>query len=148
MDGATGAAAIFGAANAQHAQPRRHEVEDLTNRLANRVEWAAAAGTDALFNIDRHILTRQMLRERTLPQLRPDVGYQRGMAGLRPCKIGVEVFQPERKLIAIEPFRPPSKLRALQALDNEPEPLHLGPRRCKPRTIIGYLRGQLAHQTM
>jgi hypothetical protein len=70
------------------------------------------------------------------------------MAGLRPCKIGVEVFQPERQLIAIEPFRPPSKLRALQALDYELEPLHLGTRRCKLRAIIGYLRGQLAHQTM
>jgi hypothetical protein len=51
-------------------------------------------------------------------------------------------------LIAIEPFRPPSKLRALQALDDEPEPLHLGMRRSKLRVIIGHLCGKLAHQPM
>jgi hypothetical protein len=47
---------------------------------------------------------------------------------------------------AIEPFRPPSKLRALQALDDQPEPLHLDTRRSKLRVIIGHLRGKLAHQ--
>jgi hypothetical protein len=36
----------------------------------------------------------------------------------------------------------------LQALDDEPEPLHLGTRRSKLRVIIDYLRGKLAHQPM
>ena len=76
------------------------------------------------------------------------VGRQRWMAGLRLCKIGVEVFQTERKLVAINAFRPTSKLHALQALDDKSEPLHLATRRCKLRIIIGHLRGKLAHQPM
>ena len=48
----------------------------------------------------------------------------------------------------IEPFRPPSKLRSLQALDDEPEPLHLGARRRKLRVVVDHLRGKLAHQPM
>ena len=68
--------------------------------------------------------------------------------GLRPRDIGVEIFQPESKLITIEPFRPTSKLHALQALDDKSEPLHLATRRSKLRIIIGHLRGKLAHQPM
>jgi hypothetical protein len=56
---------------------------------------------------------------------------------LRPRDVGVEVFQSQSKLIAIEPFRPASELRALQALDDEPEPIHLGTRRSKSRVILG-----------
>jgi hypothetical protein len=67
---------------------------------------------------------------------------------LRPRDVGVEVFQSQSKLIAIEPFRPASELRALQALDDEPEPIHLGTRRSKSRVIIGHLGGELAHQPM
>jgi hypothetical protein len=68
--------------------------------------------------------------------------------GLRPRDIGVEIFQPESKLITIEPFRPPTKLRPLQASDDEPQPFHLGTRRSQLRVIIGHLRGKLAHQPM
>ena len=68
--------------------------------------------------------------------------------GLRPRNIGVEIFQPESKLITIEPFRSPSKLRSLQALDDEPQALHLGTRRSQLRVIIGDLRGKRAHQPM
>ena len=70
------------------------------------------------------------------------------MAGLRPRDIGVDIFQAEGKLVTIEPFRPSSELRALQVLDNEPEPLHLGTRRSKRRVIIGHLRSKLVHQSM
>ena len=61
MDRPAGAAAVFGTSNAQDPQPCRHEVEHLADRLADDMERATAAGTDALINIDRHILARQML---------------------------------------------------------------------------------------
>src|ERR1051325_6282231 len=70
------------------------------------------------------------------------------MVSLRPCKIGVEVFQSERKLVAVESFRSPPELRASQVLDDEPEALYLGTCRRKLRIITGCLRGQLAYQTM
>ena len=76
------------------------------------------------------------------------INYDCPIRCLCPRDIGVEVFQSQSKLIAIEPFGPPSKLRALQALDDQPEPLDLGTRRCKLRVIIGYLCGKLAHQPM
>src|SRR5258708_29845091 len=58
VDRPAGAAPVFGAANAQNAQPCRHEVEHLADCLADVMERATAAGTDALINIDRHILAR------------------------------------------------------------------------------------------
>ncbi len=61
VDRPAGAAPVFGAANAQNAQPCRHEVEHLADCLADVMERATAAGTDALINIDRHILARQMV---------------------------------------------------------------------------------------
>jgi hypothetical protein len=36
------------------------------------------------------------------------------MAFLQAGNIGVEVFQPESKLVAIDPFRAPSELRAFE----------------------------------
>ena len=61
VDCPAGSAPIFGAANAQNPQPCRHEVEHLANRLADDMERAAAAGTDALLDIDCHVLARQMI---------------------------------------------------------------------------------------
>ena len=61
MDRPAGTATVFGAADTQDPQLCRHEVEHLADRLANHMERAAAAGADALINIDRHIRARQML---------------------------------------------------------------------------------------
>ena len=61
MDRSASAAAVFGTANAQNPQPCRHEIEHLADSLADDMERAAAAGTDALINIDRYILARQMI---------------------------------------------------------------------------------------
>src|SRR3990172_1091123 len=101
------------------------------------MQRTAAAGTDALLDINRHILARQMVGECVMPRRWSGNGdCKRWMAGLCPRDIGVEVFQAEGKLVTIEPFRPASKLRALQALDDEPEPLHLGTRRSKLGVIL------------
>ena len=67
------------------------------------------------------------------------------MARLQAGDIGVEVFQPESKLIAIEPFRAPSELRALEPPNDELEPLDLGLRLGKLGSIVRYLRSQITH---
>jgi len=48
------------------------------------------------------------------------------MARLQAGNIGVEVFQSESKLVAIDPFRPSSELRALEPPNDELESLDLG----------------------
>src|SRR5437870_7855888 len=80
---------------------------------------------------------------------RPGFGVgivRRRMTGLRPGDVRIEVFQAESKLVAVDPFRPPSELRALQALNDEPEPLDLGLRLGKLRTLPRHLPSQVAHQ--
>ena len=48
------------------------------------------------------------------------------MARLQAGNIGVEVFQSESKLVAIDPLRAPSELRALEPSDDELKSLDLG----------------------
>ena len=48
------------------------------------------------------------------------------MACSQAGNIGVEVFQSKSKLIALDPFRAPSELCALEAPDDELESLDLG----------------------
>jgi hypothetical protein len=68
------------------------------------------------------------------------------MGCLRTCKISVEVLQPERKLVAINPFRPSAELRPLQPLDDEPKPLNLDLCLRKLRLVSRHLCSQIAHQ--
>jgi hypothetical protein len=67
---------------------------------------------------------------------------------LRPRDVGVEILKSERKLVAVEPFRSSTELRALQAFNDEPETLDLGPYLRKLGSITHRLRDQLAHQPM
>ena len=48
------------------------------------------------------------------------------LARLQARDIGVEVFQSQGKLVAIDPFRAPSELRALEPSDDELESFDLG----------------------
>ena len=129
MDRPAGTATIFGTSDAQNPQPCWHEVEHLADRLADDMERAAAAGADALINIDGHIFARQMVRK-SLPMwrgLRTDIVCRCcRMARLQARNIGVEVFQSESKLVAIDLFRAPSELRALEPPNDELESLDLG----------------------
>src|SRR5258708_5369261 len=68
------------------------------------------------------------------------------MACLQAGNIGVEVFQSESKLVAIDPFRAPSELRALESLNDELEPLDLGLRLGKLGSIPRRLRGKVTHK--
>jgi len=60
VDRPAATAPVFGTANTQNPQPRRDKIEHLVDRLADDMERAAAAGADALINIDRYIFARQM----------------------------------------------------------------------------------------
>ena len=63
MDRPAATAPVFGTANTQNPQPRRDKIEHLVDRLADDMERAAAAGADAIINIDGHIFARQMVRK-------------------------------------------------------------------------------------
>ena len=63
MDGAASPAAIAWAANADDPQPRRDMIEHLADRLANKVQFAAAAGAGLMPQIEPGILTHQMRRQ-------------------------------------------------------------------------------------
>src|SRR6516225_829532 len=143
VDRPAGAATVFGTANTQHPKLCRHEVEHLADRLADDMERAAAAGADALINIDGDIFARQMVGK-SLPmwrRLRTDIVCRRGwMARLQARNIGVEVFQSESKLVAIDPFRAPSELRALEPSNDELESLDLGLRLDKLGSVVRHLR--------
>jgi hypothetical protein len=65
---------------------------------------------------------------------------------LQAGNISVEVFQSESKLVAIDPFRPPSELRALEPPNDELESFDLGLRLAKLGSIVRHLRSQVAHQ--
>jgi hypothetical protein len=87
--------------------PCGHEVQHLAHRLADRMECAAAARTNLVVDVERHFLARQMVGE----PLTPRGGFgivvvcgSRWMRHLCPRCIGVEVFQSQSKLIAIEPW--------------------------------------------
>ena len=68
------------------------------------------------------------------------------MACSQAGNIGVEVFQSESKLVAIDPFRAPSELRALEPPNDELESLDLGLRLGKLGSIVRHSRGQVTHQ--
>ncbi len=123
MDRAAGTATIFGTPNAQHPKACRHEVEHLADRLTDRVERTAAAGTDVLIDVLVHILAWQMAGKSLPPRCWLAASSARRclrMMCLRSFNIGLKVFQTESQLIAIDPFRAAPELRALQPMNDEP----------------------------
>jgi hypothetical protein len=114
------------------------------------MECTATTRTDATLNVECHVLARQMVRKRLSPRSRFKISLvdRGGRRSLRPCDISVEVFQSERKLVTVEPFRSSSELRALQTLNDQPETLDLGPCLHKLGSVTCCLSDQLAHQPM
>ena len=149
MDRITRTAAVFGTPNAQHPQPCRHEVEHLADRLADCVECPAAARADVPINVPLHILAWQMAGKSLPPRCRFAAciaPWCLRLMCLRPCNIGIEVFQAECELISIDPLRASSELRPLQPLNDEPKSLDLRPRLGQLRLIARQLRSQVTHQ--
>ncbi len=98
VDRAAGTAAVFGAADAQHAQARRNIVQHFTDRLADLVNRSAAAGTSAGVDVQRHVLARQMVGQagtvvRYAAGLLLFAGRQRRQIGLRSGDIGIGIFE-------------------------------------------------------
>ena len=123
VDRAAGAAAVFGAANAQHAQTRRYIIQHFADRLANLMDRATTAGTGTGVDVQRHILARQMIGQaRTIIRYAAGLllfaGRFRRQIGLRAGNIGVEIFEPEGELIGIEALGLASEPGALKLLDN------------------------------
>jgi hypothetical protein len=107
VDRAAGAAAIFGAANAQHPQACRHKVEHLADGLADGMERALATGADGTVDAEFDILARQMAGEAITAGLsdRIEAGWRSGWSTCLDMRdIGVEIFQAEGQLIVIDLF--------------------------------------------
>src|SRR5216683_3095337 len=60
MNGPAGPAAIAGPADADDSKPRRHMIEHLADRLADYMQFAAAAGARLMLEIEPHVLAGQM----------------------------------------------------------------------------------------
>lgn len=90
-----------------------------------------------------------MLGKRRLPWRRFKINVvDRGRRRLCPSYVGIEVLKSERKLVAVESFRSPTELRALQSLNDKSKALDLGPYLRKLGSVPRGLRGQLAHHPM
>jgi hypothetical protein len=115
MNHAAATAAVLGTADAQDAQACRHEVEHLADVLTDRMERTTAAGTDMPIDVECDVLARQIVGKRLSPRrgFKISIVDRDGRMRLSSCDIGVEIFEPEHKLVTAEPFRSPAELCAL-----------------------------------
>ena len=147
MDRPTGSAAIARPTDADDPKLYRDMVEDLACRLADQVQFAAAAGAGLLLDIEPHLFARQVRRQTwplVLSLRRLGFGGRNRKPGFDARKIGVEIFEAELQLVAIELFCPPAELAALQLLDDEVKPFDLGIRFAQ----TGTLGCERAHQLL
>ena len=96
------AAAIFGTADAQDPQPCRHKVEHLADCLTDHMKRTAAARAKPALDVECHVLARQIVGKRLSPRRWFETRRDRLRLSdkrLRPRDIGVEVFEPQSKLI-------------------------------------------------
>src|SRR5690606_32589262 len=71
----TGPAGVFRPPHYDHAQLRRHDVEPLADVFADPMKTAAAARAAVVLDVDNHLHTRQMRRQRAT--VRPSPGNAR-----------------------------------------------------------------------
>ncbi len=74
-------------------------------------------------HIERHVLARQMVGKRQAPGRGPGVGFRivgrrHGMMNFRAGDVGIEIFQPEGKLIGIEALGAASEPGSLKFFDD------------------------------
>ena len=126
-------AAIFGPANDEHAELRRHDIEPLAGILADPVQRLTAARASAVFDIDHHLDARQMLGKRpAVDAALCGSACALGRIGritlglLARCSL-LDVFKPEQHLIFGQCLGAPAKAMALQFLDDLTQPLVLHP---------------------
>ena len=63
MNGPAGPAAIARPADTDDTKPRGHMIEHLADRLADHMQFAAAAGARLMLEIEPHVLAGQMRRQ-------------------------------------------------------------------------------------
>ena len=63
MNSLAGPAAMARPADADDPKPRRHMIEHLADRLADHMQFAAAAGARLMLKIEPHVLAGQMRRQ-------------------------------------------------------------------------------------
>src|SRR5712672_677998 len=63
MNSPAGTAAIARPADTDDTKPRGHMIEHLADRLADHMQFAAAAGARLMLEIKPHVLARQMRRQ-------------------------------------------------------------------------------------
>ncbi len=97
------AATIFRATNTDDAQAGRNAVQHLADRLADLMDHSAAAGTGRGFDLERHVLALEMIRQ-TEPLLGSGLlqhvlGCDRRQRRLGSRDVGVEILKSEIELI-------------------------------------------------
>jgi hypothetical protein len=140
-------ASVFGAANHQHPELRRHDVEPFAAVLSDAMQRVAAARAHVIIDIDHHLDARQVRRKRSAVQAtlgRPVGSFgriDRINLGLITGRSLLDIFQPEQHLIFRQCLGAPTKAVTLQFLDDLTQPIVLRPLRnqhCLERAeIIG-----------
>jgi hypothetical protein len=79
VNGPAGPTAIARSADSDDPKPRRHMIEHLADGLTDQVQWAAAAGTGLMFDVDPPFLTRQRCSQARSINPRPASGRPLGV---------------------------------------------------------------------
>ena len=117
-------ASIFGPADAQHPQARRHPVEHLTDALTDGVQLAPATGTAARLNVQQPLLALKMFGKHLSAHWLG--AFERRWSAFDDLgDIAVEILKRERQLVGIDPLGAAAILRALELLDDLLEPFDL-----------------------
>jgi hypothetical protein len=101
-------------------------------------------------DVDRYVLALEAIGKRLTSwcSFGAAIIDARRQGRLHPRDVNVEVFEPERKLITIQPLRSPAELGALQLMNNRSEALGLGTRSLQLGSLVSGLCSQVTHQPM
>jgi hypothetical protein len=149
------AAAIFGPANDEHPELRRHDVETFARVLADPMQRLAATRTSAVFDVDQHLDAWQMSRKRSAIDATLGasacplslIGYL--ALGLLTRRSLLDLFEPEQHLIFGKRLSAPAKTMTLQFLDDLTQAFGLQPlgnqHRFQRAGIVGKRIRQIGH---
>ena len=125
-------AGVFGSPDHQNPELGGDDVETLSAIFADDVQQPTAARAVLIFNIDYHLDTRQVARQRAsvraaLRGLRLSLGRGLGLivSFLAGCRL-FDLFEAQQQLILWKRLGPAAELMTLQLLDDLGEPLGAG----------------------
>jgi hypothetical protein len=141
-------AGVFGSPDHQNPELGWHDVETLGAILADDVQQPTAAGAALIFNIDYHLDTRQVARQRAsvraaLRGLRLSLGRGPGLivSFLAGCGL-LDLFEAQQQLILGKRFGPAAEPMTLHLLDDLCEPLGAGTLRQQHRFQCAEIIGE------